>query len=352
MRYNQVIYSRNLRYFARYYRLVALSVVVAVMVIVGSLVVGDSVRGTLRHQVEERLGNSETIIFANQSYLSDEILQEESLRGNCRGYLLSQGFISHNGSMIPVMVWGCDDEDLDYGIAKINSALAKELDNDNAEDIVLRLPAKGLIPSGSLFVTKNYTTSIRLKILSTKSAEEGGNINLRNEQTEPFNMFLSRKELAEELGADGKINIIFSDKSISNEQWLATWQSRYSGLEISPREQGSEITSSRVFLQADVVETLCSQNPSLNRLHSYLANHLRSENGGDIPYSFVTAVEEYEGYKLEPDEVILSDYSAKRLGVTIGDDVTISYFVADDLKNLSTDSLSLRVKAIIPIDVL
>ena len=352
MRYNRVIYSRNIRYFARYYRLVALSVVVAVMVIVGSLVVGDSVRGTLRHQVEERLGNSETIIFANQSYLSDEILQEESLRGNCRGYLLSQGFISHNGRMIPVMVWGCDDEDLDYGIAKINSALAEELDNDNAEDIVLRLPAKGLIPSGSLFVTKNYTTSIRLKISSTKSAEEGGNINLRNEQTEPFNIFLSRKELAEELGADGKINIIFSDKSISNEQWLKTWQSRYSGLEISPREQGSEITSSRVFLQADVVETLCRQNPSLNRLHSYLANHLRSDKGGDIPYSFVTAVEEYEGYKLEPDEIILSDYSANRLGVTIGDDVTISYFVADDLKNLSTDSLTLRVKAIIPIEIL
>ncbi|MBQ3197648.1 MAG: FtsX-like permease family protein [Alistipes sp.] len=349
MRYSQVIYSRNIRYFARYYRLVALSVMVAVMVIVGSLVVGDSVRGTLRHQVEERLGNSETIIFANQSYLSDEILQEELLMDGCRGYLLSQGFISHNGRMIPVMVWGCDDEDLDYGVAKINSALAEELGNDNAEDIVLRLPAKGLIPSGSLFVTKNYTTSIRLKISSTKSAEEGGNINLRNEQTEPFNIFLSRKELAEELGADSKINIIFSDKVISNEQWLATWQSRYSGLDISPHAGGSEITSSRVFLQADVVETLCRKNPSLKRLHSYLANHLRSDNGGDIPYSFVTAVEEYEGYKLEPDEVILSDYSANRLGVTIGDVVTVSYFVAEDLKSLSTDSLTLRVKAILPL---
>ena len=352
MRYNQVIYRRNLRHFARYYRLVALSVVVAVMVIVGSLVVGDSVRGTLRHQVDERLGNAESIIFANQSYLSDEILQEELLRDNCRGYLLSQGFISHNGRMIPVMVWGCDNEDLDYGVAKINSALAEELGDTDAGDIVLRLPAKGLIPSGSLFVTKNYTTSIRLKISSIKSAEEGGNINLRNEQTEPFNIFLSRKELAEELGADGKINIIFSDKSISNEQWLRAWQSRYSGLEISPREQGAEITSSRVFLQADVVETLCSQNPSLKRLHSYLANHLHSDKGGDIPYSFVTALEEYSGYRLEPDEIILSDYSANRLGVTIGDNVTISYFVADDLKNLSTDSLSLRVKAIMPIDVL
>ena len=39
---------RNIRYFARYYRLVAMAVVITVAVIVGSLVVGDSVRMTLR----------------------------------------------------------------------------------------------------------------------------------------------------------------------------------------------------------------------------------------------------------------------------------------------------------------
>ena len=38
---------RNIRYFARYYRLVAMAVVITVAVIVGSLVVGDSVRMTL-----------------------------------------------------------------------------------------------------------------------------------------------------------------------------------------------------------------------------------------------------------------------------------------------------------------
>ena len=54
---------RNIRYFARYYRLVAMAVVITVAVIVGSLVVGDSVRMTLVRRVTERLGNTETIIF-------------------------------------------------------------------------------------------------------------------------------------------------------------------------------------------------------------------------------------------------------------------------------------------------
>ena len=53
---------RNIRYFARYYRLVAMAVVITVAVIVGSLVVGDSVRMTLVRRVTERLGNTETII--------------------------------------------------------------------------------------------------------------------------------------------------------------------------------------------------------------------------------------------------------------------------------------------------
>lgn len=58
---------RNIRYFARYYRLVAMAVVITVAVIVGSLVVGDSVRMTLVRRVTERLGNTETIIFSRSS---------------------------------------------------------------------------------------------------------------------------------------------------------------------------------------------------------------------------------------------------------------------------------------------
>ena len=65
---------RNIRYFARYYRLVAMAVVITVAVIVGSLVVGDSVRMTLVRRVTERLGNTETIIFSRSSFISDSIL--------------------------------------------------------------------------------------------------------------------------------------------------------------------------------------------------------------------------------------------------------------------------------------
>ena len=95
---------RNIRYFARYYRLVAMAVVITVAVIVGSLVVGDSVRMTLVRRVTERLGNTETIIFSRSSFISDSILSVSLLGESARGVLLTDGFISRNGKLVPVFV--------------------------------------------------------------------------------------------------------------------------------------------------------------------------------------------------------------------------------------------------------
>ena len=81
---------------------------------------------------------------------------------SARGVLLTDGFISRNGKLVPVFVWGVDDLSLSEGSAKINPALSEELGLEASEDIVLRLPATGLVPFGSLFVTKNYTVGLRL----------------------------------------------------------------------------------------------------------------------------------------------------------------------------------------------
>ncbi|MCC8094108.1 MAG: hypothetical protein LIP05_01325, partial [Tannerellaceae bacterium] len=78
------------------------------------------------------------------------------------------------------MVWGTDDRQIERGTAKVTPRLAKEL-NPVQGEIVLRLPATGLVPSGSLFVTENYTTSLRLSYESILSPEEGGNISLKND---------------------------------------------------------------------------------------------------------------------------------------------------------------------------
>lgn len=345
MKFRGHIRTSNVRHFTRYYRLVLLSVAVAMTVIVGSLMIGDSVRGTLRAQVDERLGSNQSIIFARESYLDQEIL---NALPQSEGYLLMQGFISHNGMLHPVMVWGCQ---MEGDAALINEPLAEELGDEEFENLVLRLPSAGMVPSGSLFVTDNYTTSLRLKVAGVRHAAEDGNMNLRTEQVQPFNIFLPHNILAEAMEVEGKINLILSPRLIAEEELLSAWQPHHSGLVITPKNYYIEVTSSRIFLQEQVVEKFIREDARANRLYSYLANGIASERD-TIPYSFITALDSYAGIELGESEVILSDYSARRLGTKVGDRVKISYFKAEELKSLSTIEREFSVKAILPLEQL
>ena len=349
MKQQQLTY-RNIRYYARFYRLIALASVITVAVIVGSLVVGDSVRTTLERRVSDRLGDTETILFVRNGYLSEQLLQIEPFHTGSRGVLLSEGFVSHNGRLVPVTLWGVDRTDLPKGSALLNSSLTKELDLGPADELVLRLPAAGMVPSGSLFVSKNYTTSLRLTPSGTLSAAEGGNLNLRNEQVIPFNVFVNRQELAEALGVEGRINLLMSNRMLNESEVSKAWQPALSGLQTRRINGEIQVSSSRIFLQKEVVETLCARDTSANRLFSYLANSLDRADKR-IPYSFVTAVDRYNGQRLRKDEIWLSDYTAKRLQAHVGDTLRISYFHAKELKQLETDTLPLVVGRIMPLDI-
>ena len=353
---------RNIFRYKSFYRLIAVAVIVAVAVITGSLVVGDSVRSTLVKRVAERLGKTETIIFSRYSYLNDDIV--DSLRTG-RGVLLLNGFVSVSGKLIPVMVWGRDDLEIKKGQAKINTALFNEINNAEIKNIVLRLPAAGMVPLGSMFVTDTYTTSLRLELNDVVPIEHGGNINLKNEQTIPFNIFVNREELAEAMDVPGKINLILSDEIISKEDFAAVWNYRISGLNVNPSRHSAldaespvVVISDRIFIQDKIVETLCAQDPTTNRIYAYLANGINNSQLSilnsqlSILYSFITAVDFYDGQKLQPDEIILSNYAAKRLNVKLGDSISVSYFVSRQFKTLVEDTVFLKVGKIAPLAAL
>ena len=273
----------NIRFYLRYYKLIATAALVAVAVIVGSIMVGESVRLTLVAKVYERLGNTETVLFSKNSFFESSLTSDSLFEGKGRAILLVNGFISDAGRLIPVMVWGIDDEELLKGSVKINSALRQELHSTG--DIVLRLPATGMVPSGSLFVTDNYTTSTRLAYAGIVDVANGGNINLKNEQSVPYNVFVNRTELASVLEVEGKINLILTDKHISQDDLTNIWNPALSGLSAQNMGEFYEVTSDRVFLQQEVVETICRNNHEANRMFSYLANSITYlSNTGKAPY--------------------------------------------------------------------
>ncbi|WP_289053420.1 ABC transporter permease [Carboxylicivirga marina] len=343
--------KKNVVFFARFYKLIAIAILIAIAVIAGSLVIGDSVRNSLVKQVDERLGDAQTVIFAQNSFLSDQFTKHSLFESSARGILLSNGFVSHNGAMIPVIVWGVDDMQIANGDAKINQALKEDMQLKEGESLVLRLPSQGMVPSGSMFVTENYTSSLRLELNEVVGVDNGGNVSLKNEQSVPFNIFVNRDELAEAMGVPNKLNLILSDRHIRNEELEKAWNPHLSGIVVREKSMGFEITSDRIFLQNEVITTVQANNPQSNRVFSYLANSIFNDKQS-IPYSFITAIDSYEGELLAADELILSDYSASRLKASVGDEVTIGFYTSSDFKTLVSDSVQLRVKKIVPLSVL
>ena len=361
-------------------------------VLTGSLLLGDSVRGTLVKRVGERLGKTESIITSGTGFMSDRLMQQPLLK-NARGCLLVDGFVSVGEKLLPVYVWGTDDERLRVGAsagislpageALVNEPLRDKLGDE--EHLVVHLPSHNLVPSGSLFVTKSYATQMRVHVAGVKSVEDGGNLLLRNEQTLPLNIFVDRQELAEKMELEGKINVVLSEDMISEEQLAESWTPELSGIHLTDSspvdvptrslipEQSSPtrslipaetptrslcLTSDGIFIPNDIVKKLSPNStaqadsipltPHPSLYFSYLVNDIA--HGRDtIPYSFVTAVSEWQGELLGGQDMVLSDYAARRLHVVEGDALTMSYYVAKDLKNLETRERTFRVKRIVPL---
>ena len=346
---NRQLIRSNLSCYRRFYLLIAMATIIMVAVTTGSMMVGDSVRMTLVKRVTDRLGDTESVIYNSSGYMDATLV--DALSNEAWGAVMTDGFVQINGQLIPVNVWGVDNlrngTAVADGDALINAQLAKESGIGADDDIVLRLAKNGLIPSGSLFVTQNYTTSLRLSCAGVVTASDGGNISLRNEQTIPLNIFVNRAMLNDLLETGDKVNIILSTTRVGVKELNQAWNVEMAGMKYVKKENCTEITTDRVFMQDGLIDHLCDNNQNPNRLYSYLANFIRLDEKS-VPYSFVTAMDSYEGKTLAADEILLSDYTARRIGAKVGALVSVCYFKMKGLKRLETDSIQLKVSAIIP----
>ena len=344
----RTLIQANRRSSRRFYRLAGFAAALSVAVITGSLIVGDSVRRSLLQRIDDRLPGIQSVVMATDGYFGPSALQELSLSADSKAVLVSDGFVSRDGRLIPVMVWGMDvlpdGSTLQAGQAAVNAALAKELGDDDG--LALRLPSSGPVPSSSLFVTSRYTVSERFQRTAVLDASHGGNLSLKNEQTLPYNVFVARTELCDLLGTDDKANLILTPDALTQHN-LQVLTPETLGLHVD----GDRIVSDGIFLKKNLVDKLTEGRPEANRIYSYLVNTIAG-NSREIPYSFATAMDRYDGFEIPAGEAILSDYAARRLGLRIGDELTVTYYVSDALKKLSERTRAFKVARIVSLATL
>ena len=383
---------RGLTYYWRTNTAVVTGVATAVAVLSGALLVGDSVRGSLRDLVVQRLGRTDQILTSG-SYFREQLaadLQGDPAFGErfvgvaplvvARGLATNQEGGQRAGQ---VRVYGVDDRFWRFhGVsdpggpaanqALISPALAAELNVGTGTTILVRVQRPSGIPLESLFGEKDdLARALRLDVKQVVEREALGEFSLDPQQGDVRAVFVPLAQLQEELEIAGRVNVLLlsastgagSDAVFELEQLI---RSQAALEDLGLRVRGIEGARRAVAIEADTGLLTDAQAAAVQQMmagansqpvFTYLANSLRSDDR-EVPYSLVTATDLtsiVSGFRRTegngaPPPIILNDWTARELMVVAGDPLTLEYYMWEDAGRLVTRTSEFRVAGIVPVD--
>src|SRR5450755_160999 len=200
--------ARNLAWYWRTNLAVLLGVATAA-VLGGALLVGDSVRGSLRDLVLARLGNTDYVIARNGFFREDLA----AAFAQATPIIAIDGMVAHQASgrrALAVQIYGVDQR---FGAAPegrqilLTAALARELGAQPGDTLLLRVQKPSAIPLESLHGRKeDVGKTIRLALSATPARE----FSLAPGQGDIRAAFVPLPLLQNELGEMGKVNTILA----------------------------------------------------------------------------------------------------------------------------------------------
>ncbi len=365
---------RSLVYFKRQHLWVFLAAVISTSVLTGALVVGDSVKYSLIHLVDKRLGKVGYALMAGdrfvRSHLADEIAAD--LQVATSPVLMMQGMVVNPQNQsrissaqilgIDASFWQLADRQMSEwttnGIV-ISQNVATELSVKPGDELLLRIRQAELIPLNAPFSEEETpTVALRLKISAIADDDQLGRFSLRNNQLAPFNIFVPRQLLADKMDLAGLSNLIFvADneglvQSKLNRSLSKNWQLKDAGLSLSylPDSSALQLLSNRVFLDKSISDRLENLPISSQKILTYFVNSFRFHEN-ETPYSFVTAVSQTHLDKtLNDNDIIVNSWLANDLDIKVGDSLQVDYFVMGPMRKLEEKNDWFRVSEIVPVE--
>jgi putative ABC transport system permease protein len=339
----RTLLKRNLAYYWRTNLAVIFGVSIAVAVLVGALLVGESVRASLRDLFLLRLGRADHVISTASTFFREQLAGEiqsheqfaaAEFKGVCPLIVLS-GSVTHEESGrrgAGVQVYGVDERFWKFHEREsvtapqqsetlLSESLARELGIKAGDALLLRVEKPSTIPAESLHGRKDdLGRTIRLSVLGALSANEMGEFSVRPQQTEMRAVFVPLRLLQKELEQEGKVNtLLVSGKAVKEESGTPATQEKNILLQkilkekISLEDMGIRLralpeqgqialeTQSAIIndaLAETARQTAAPLNLRVNPVSSYLANTIRAGQR-ELPYSIVTAIddESFEGLR-------------------------------------------------------
>ncbi|HEX8297205.1 MAG TPA: FtsX-like permease family protein, partial [Chthoniobacteraceae bacterium] len=389
------------RHYWRTHLGVVLGAALATMVLTGSLLVGDSVKKTLRKQAELRVGDIGAALVGGDRFFRSQ------LAGSAPALLLRGNIVRTDGKarVNQAQVLGVDarfwklapqpSEELPQNSVGLNERAAAQLGVQVGDTVVLRVEKPGFFSKDApLSGNENEVVAVRLPIGRIITDQQFGRFGLQASQIPPSTMFVPLELLQEKTGLGQLVNLHLLGSYLNPDQdvtflkelrliWSPSprtvrvrnspgrfrknlrqwWQLADFSLRLQRLERGGfELRSPRVFLDPAVaaagskLRIQTSRNgsvagpPGLESL-TYLVNELRSGDKA-VPYSMVTAVDApSSGFlpaELSHDEIVINQWLADELGVGLNGRVTLKYFVMGERRQLTEKSREFEVIQILP----
>ncbi|MCT4601917.1 MAG: FtsX-like permease family protein [Marinifilum sp.] len=364
---------KSLWYYRKQHLAVLLGTIVSTAVLTGALIVGDSVKNSLHELVNLRLGKVEYTMTMGDRFVRADLANEiaKDLDAIVEPVLQTGGIAVQpetNSRINNVQIYGVDASfnhisnaqiyDLKEDEACISSNLAERMNLQTGSSFLLRLKKASVIPANAPFVSdEDQHIALRLNVKAICDDSKLGRFSLKSNQVAPYNVFLSRQFLSEELDLGSVSNLILLAPKKSkefdieqlNKSLSSNWKLEDASLKIQKVEGKPqfELISDRVFIDAPITDVIDKITGNKEYVLSYFVNSLHAGKK-ETPYSFITSVDNNTN-EINDDEIIINSWLAEDLKVKTGDTIQVKYYVIGALRQLVEESKDFRIKEILPI---
>jgi putative ABC transport system permease protein len=376
------IVRRSAGYYWRTNLAIVLGVATAVSVLAGALLVGDSVRGSLRDIALGRLGRTDTVVSSVgffRAELADDVGKVPGVAG-ATPLIVAKAFVTNEGSgrrAGNVFVYGVDERFWQFhGLPPADGvwaspALAAEVGAKQDDVLLTRLQRPSEIPIESLFGRKDEAgRTVRLTLSGVLPAERLGEFALQPQQTAIRAIFAPARRIQRDLGIGEQVNTVLISGEPSPNAIKASVRLEDLGVRVDVLEQSGTLvveTTSGILNEAtEAAARAAGQKLGLEPIpvFTYLANSIRKGNRV-VPYSLITATDvrilpasdKAQLDKSSPDSrtpsadgIILNSWTARELDAVPGDRIEVEYFFWDPAGGLLTRTAVFTVDGIIPIE--
>lgn len=373
---------RGLRFHWRTHLGVVLGAAVATSVLVGALVVGDSVRGSLQRLALVRLGEAHFAMAVGDRMFREQLAGDiaDAVGAPVAAALTLDGLAAggpNNTRLGGVAVNGVDDSfwamggasaPFDAGQANhvaLNKRLADALGVGRGDSVLLRIAKPSALPRDvGLGSDSDESVALRLTVRAVVGDEQFGRFSLRANQTPPLNAFVPLKLLQEKAEVAGRANLLLvgspgGDAPAPTLEQLTDALKRRWTLDDAQlvlrtiAEQGVvELSSDRVFIDEVVADAAMRAAPDPQPILTYFVNELR-RGERMTPYSMVAALPPVSQGPipddLRDDEVVINEWLAEDLMLAKGDRLDMKFFVIGSQAGLTETTVTLTVRDIVPI---